>query len=270
MTVKTKSRYPYILKTLLEANDFENILDNNMFSSFIHEDLPLPKVGDPRKVNRNGKEITRPPEFVKAPKINQVFSYIGYIKCTRNQNLKKYLPMLYYELNLFMSVLEDCIFNLDVMTSEDIFQETKQGYANFCNIYYNRPKQEAEWIEEIWKRQKFYLEKIDMLSDTLKACGNVFDFSGEPLFDKIVSTCKERLEGTGDDPPDETDYRFVANSYVKAFCDRKPKTLWSGDKHILQIMECINDDASLKDQFPPIHLRAAYFPHHYAHLFPKA
>ena len=270
MTVEANDRYPYTLKDVLKENSFENILDNNMFSSFIRKDLPLPQVEDPRKTNHTGGGTPRHPEFVKAPKINQVFSYIGYIKCTRNQNLKKYLPMLYYELNLFMSVLEDCIFNLDVMTSEDIFQETKRGYENFRICYKNRTKPEVEWIEEIWKRQKFYLENIDMHSDTLKARGHVFDISGEPLFDKIVSTCKERLESAGDDPPDETDYRFVANSYVKAFCDRKPKTLWSGDKHILQIMECINDDASLKDQFPPIHLRAAYFPHHYAHLFPKA
>ncbi len=268
MTVETNDRYPYTLKDVLIENSFENILDNNMFSSFIRDELPLPQVEDPRKNNHSGGEIPRHPEFVRAPKINQVFSYIGYIKRTRNRGLENYLPMLFYELNLFMSVLEDCIFNLDVMTSEDIYQETKRGYENFQKLYQNRSKPEAEWIEEIWKRQKNYLEKIDMLSETLKARGHVFDFSDEPLFDKIVSTCKTRLEHTSEDTPDETDYRFVANSYVKAFCDRQPKTLWSGDKHILQIMECIHDDVSLRNEFPSIRLRAGYFPQHFAHLFP--
>ncbi len=264
----TNARYPYNLKSVLEENSFENIFDNNMFSSFIADELYLPQIEEPRKIQNSTIGEPRHPQYVKSALINQTFSFIGFIKRSENHRFQEYLPILYQELNLFLSVFEEIIFDMNVSVSVDIYREMKEGYENFLNLYQNRPRKGLEWIEELWKRQKNYLEKLDMLLETLNVSGRVFDFSDEPLFSDIMLLCRKYFRGLSEDQPTDTDCRFVANVHVKAYRDREPKTVWSGDRHILKIMELINRETIINDMPAPIFLRSAYYPHRFAQLFP--
>jgi hypothetical protein len=261
--------YPYSLKTVLEQNEFENIMDNNMFSAFIPEELPVPRIDEPRKSQISERGIARHPEYIRCAQINQIFSYIGFIKRTRNDSFRQYLPLLFQQLNLFLSVFEEIVFNLDVKISEDIYKERKKGLENFIEFYQRRPKDGLEWLEDIWKRQKHYLEQLDMLTETLKIRGHVFDFSGESSFQEIIKVCRNKLNGNDPESPNDTDYGFVANSCLKAFSDREPKTIWSGDRHVLRILDAIYNKSDLKGEFPKVYLRATYFPRNYAILFPR-
>jgi hypothetical protein len=68
----------------------------------------------------------------------------------------------------------------------------------------------------------------------------------------------------------DVDVRFIANSCVKAARDREPKTLWSGDQHVLQILKAIYTEMDISAKFPQIYLRSGYEPLHYVQLFPAS
>ena len=261
--------YPHSLKSALEANPFENILDSNIFSAYIRPELPVPKIEDPRKVQLHQGDITRHPGYLKSNQINQIFTYIGFIKRTDNSAYRTYLPLLFRELNQFLRVLEQIIFEMDVSVSKEIYDEQKNGYASFLESYEAQPRNKIKWIEKIWKHQKIYLENVDMLLDTLMLRGRVFDFSEDPLYGRIIDFLDQRFSPPAPDPPGITDYAFVANCCVKAIRDETPKTIWSGDIHIIRIMEALySDESDLSERLPRIYLRASYTPRHYAQLFP--
>jgi hypothetical protein len=264
-----RGEYPYSLKTVLEQNEFENIIDNNMFSAFIPGELPVPHIDEQRKTQISPNGVARHPEYIRSAQINQIFSYIGFIKRTRNHTYRQYLPLLFEQLNIFLAVLEDVIYTLDVTTSEDIYRERKNGLENFLEYYQRRPKDGPEWIEEVWKRQKHYLEQLDMLTETLKVRGHIFDYSDDPMFDEIITLCRSKLNGNDPESPNDIDYGFVANTCLKASSDKESKTIWSGDRHVLRILQAIFERSPLKHELPRIHLRATYSPHNYAHLFPR-
>jgi hypothetical protein len=267
--MKEIGEYPYSLKTVLEQNEFENIIDNNMFSAFIPGELPVPPIDEQRRTQISSQGVARHPEYIRSAQINQIFSYIGFIKRTRNNTYRQYLPLLFEQLNIFLSVLEEVIYTLDVTISEDIYRERKNGLENFLEYYQRRPKDGAEWLEEIWRRQKHYLEQLDMLTETLKVRGHVFDYSDDPMFDEIISLCRSRLNGNDPESPNDIDYGFVANTCLKASSDKEPKTIWSGDRHVLRILEAIYERSHLKNELPRVNLRATYSPRNYAHLFPR-
>ncbi|TFG38238.1 MAG: hypothetical protein E4H39_00775 [Syntrophobacterales bacterium] len=260
--------YPYSLKTVLEQNEFENIMDNNMFSAFIPDNLPIPAIDEPRNTQSSGCGVARHPEYLRYSQINQIFSYIGYIKRTGKSSFRKYLPLLFDQLNIFLSVFEKIIFTMDVMISEDIYLERKLGLENFLEFYKRRSEKGPEWLEEVWRRQKHYLEQLDMLTETLKVRGHVFDFSDDPMFDEIITLCRSKLNGNDPESPNDVDYGFVTNVCLKAYSDREPKTIWSGDRHVLRILDAIYNRSDLKIEFPRVNLRATYSPRNFAYLFP--
>jgi len=267
----TGNRYPDSLKSVLEANPYENILDSNIFSAYIRPDLPVPQIDDPRKTQAHHGGIRRHPGYLRSSQINQVFTYIGFIKRTDNKAYRPYLPILFRELNRFLRVLEAIIFEMDVTVSKEIYDEQKDGLENFLASYEVQPHNEIEWIEKIWKQQKIYLENIDMLLDTLKLRGRTFDFSEEPLHDQLVTFLKRFFSGSPVERPSITDYAFVANCCAKAIKDQAPKTIWSGDIHIIRILEALySDESGFSKMLPPIYLRASYTPRHYEQLFPRS
>jgi len=85
--------------------------------------------------------------------------------------------MLYQELAEFLRVMEDVAYNLDIKLSIEIYEEQKRGFESFFNTYHDRRDHDVEWIGKIWKHQMIYLEQIDMLIETLKTRGKVFDYS---------------------------------------------------------------------------------------------
>jgi len=270
MTVtETEETYPDSLKSVLEANPHENILDSNIFSAYIRSDLPVPKIEDPRKTQVPQDGGRRHPGYLRSNHINQVFTYIGFIKRTDNREYRPYLPTLFRELNRFLRALEEIVFELDVSVSKEIYDEQKEGLEKFLKSYEAQPHNRIEWIEKIWKHQKIYLENIDMLLDTLKVRGRVFDFEGDPLHGRIVDFLQRVCRSSAGEWPSVTDYAFVANCCIKAIRDRAPKTIWSGDIHIARILEALYDEASnLSPLLPELNLRASYTPRHYAQLFP--
>jgi hypothetical protein len=265
----TETPYPESLKSVLEANPFENILDSNIFSAYIRSELHVPPIDDPRKTQIHDGALRRHPGYVKSSQINQVFTYIGFIKRTDNRQYREYLPTLFQELNRFLRTLETIIFELDVSVSQEIYEEQKNGLENFLTSYDGQPHDQIGWIEKICKHQKIYLENIDALLDTLQLRGRVFDFSDDPLYGKIVGFLKHRFSPEREEQPSANDFRFVANTCVKAVKDGGPKTIWSGDIHIIRILEALYGDASsLSKVLPEIYLRASYTPRHYQQLFP--
>ena len=260
--------YPYSLKSALQQNRFENIVDSNMFSAYIPRELPVPRIDDPRKSQVFKRGVARYPGYVKSAQINQIFNYTGFIKRIDNREYREYLPVLFRELNRFLRVLEEIVFTLDVTIPKEIYAEQKKGIENFLASYHGRSRHGIEWIEEIWKRQKNYLEKVDMLMETLKVRGRVFDFSENPLYEAIVTSCKALFNNVNSEYPADTDFGLVANCCLRAACDNKPKTIWSGDAHILMILRILYDKSDLKKEFPQIYLRAGYYPLHYAQSFP--
>jgi len=265
-----EDRYPDSLKSVLQDNNFENILDSNMFSAYIPEELPVPKIDDPRKTQAYQGGILRHPEYIKSNQINQIFTYIGFIKRTDNKGYREYLSILFSALNRFLRVLEEIVFELDVTISREIYEEQKAGLENFLQSYKAQTHNRIAWIEKIWKHQKIYLENIDMLMETLKLRGYVFDFSQDPLYKAVVGFCSNFFCDVTSECPGITDYNFVANCCAKAALDKKPKTIWSGDLHIADILEALySNKSTLRNKFPQIYLRASYAPRHYAQLFPR-
>jgi hypothetical protein len=266
--VRKTGKYPYSLKAALQENQFENVIDSNMFSAYIHDELSVPKIDDPRKLQVSKNGIERYPGYVKAAHINQIFAYTGFIKRIDNREYREYLPVLFRELNRFLRVLEEIVFTLDVTIPQEIYAEQKEGINNFLASFNQRSHYGIEWIEDIWRHQKNYLENIDMLIETLKVRGRVFDFSETPLYETIVKSCKDLFSNVNSEYPADSDFGLVANCCLRAACDNKSKTIWSGDSHILMILKILYDNSELKKAFPQIYLRAGYFPFHYAQSFP--
>jgi hypothetical protein len=242
-----------------------------MFSAYIPRDIDIIRLEDPRKTRTPGMGIYRHPGHVCSAYINQIFSYIGFIKRIENRNYRKYLPMLYQELGEFLRVIEDITYNLDINVSREVYEEQKRGFENFFSSYHNRRGHNVEWIGKIWKHQMIYLEQIDMLIEALKMRGKVFDYSEEPLYAQIVSVCRE-FASTGAGEPGtlvDVDTRFVANCCTRAALDRSPKVIWSGDTHILMILQNIYTIPDIFETFPQIYLRSSYDPLDFAELFPR-
>jgi hypothetical protein len=254
---------------MLEENACQNILDSNIFSAFIPEDLPVPKIDDPRKTQAAASGVPRHPGYVRSAQINQIFTYIGFIKRTDNRDYREYLPLLFDALKDFQSVFEDIVYTLDVAIPQEIYVEQKDGFENFLASYDAQTRNRISWIEAIWKQQKLYLENMDMLVETLKARGQVFDCRDHGLFKKIVAFLKHATAGADLDRPGETDFHFVASCCAKAAQDNVPKTIWSGDFHIVRILKSLyNKKSGLKEDLPEITLRGGYGPNGYARLFP--
>jgi hypothetical protein len=231
--------YPYILKSLFERNEYENIVDSNILSAYIPSGFPIPHLSDPRKIQITNSGALRHPMYIRSPHINQIFNYIGFIKRTHDKELSKYLPLLFYELKQFIHVLEDVIFEPCISISEDIYEELYDGLQNFFDAYRKRICIKGNWVEAIWKHQKLYLEHIDMLVETLKLNGQVFNMASDPLKMEIVKFFDDYFRENFIIPPEDTDIHFVANVCSKAAWDKAPKTIWSGDRHIYIISNFI-------------------------------
>ena len=261
-------RYPYLLKSVLQQNTFENIADSNIFSACIPRDLPVPKIIDSRRTQTLMNRIPRHPGYISSNHIDQIFSYIGFVKRVKNQEYRPYLPLLFQGLNRFLRVLEEIVYAPDIAISKDIYVEQKEGLENFFGYFHGRTNYNIEWIEKIWKHQKNYLENIDMLLETLKLSGQVFDFKEDLLYKTIVTFCKEYFRGDTSAPPSNTDISFVANCFSRAARDREPKTIWSGDMHITRILNALYANSDLTTTLPQIYQRASYTPHNFTQLFP--
>jgi len=261
--------YPYILKNVFEANQYENIVDSNFLNAYIPANFPVPKIDDPRKSPWSQSGTPRHPSYVKSSEINQIFNYIGYIKRSNKKHLAEYLPMLFKELRRFVRVMESVVYAPDICISEDIYSEIEKGLHHFFESYHARTNDRNSWKEDIWKHQKFFLEQIDMLLKTLRLNGQVFDLKSDTLHQVVVDFCKNYFHDVRMDPPGETDFHFVANCCSKAAADNKPKTIWSGDRHITRILDALYKHSSLTHEFPQIYLRANYLPLHFNQLFPN-
>lgn len=267
--MQASQRYPFLLKSVFEENRFQNIIDSNMFSAYIADELPVPQIADPRTCQVAGGKIVRYPGYVRSRLINQTFNYAGYIKRTENRSFRVYLPLLFQELNHFLRVLEDIVFTLDIAIPQEIYIEQKKGIDNFLFAYKSRTRYGAEWINDIWKHQKNYLEHIDMFMETLKARGQVFDFSDHSLYTAIVAHCKNCVTAVGtEEYPKDADFGLVANCCLKAAHENESKTLWSGDRHILIILKCLYRASELSEEFPQIYLRSNYHPQRFTQSFP--
>lgn len=268
--MQEKEGYPYLLKSELEQNKYENIVDSNILSACIPSDLPVPRLDDSRKTDTREGGISRHPGYVRSAQINQTFNYIGFIKRIRNGEYREYLPLLFSELNRFLRVIEEIVFGANITISEDIYLEQKKGLQNFLSFYSDRTSQNIKWIEKVWKQQKNYLENMETLIETLKVSGQVFEFKEDPLYEKIVTFCKNYFQGDTRGAPGETDIRFVANCFSKVAKDREPKTIWSGDLHITRILKALNDKFFPVRKMPQIYQRANYNPRRFMQLFPQS
>ncbi len=260
--------YAHLLKCELENNRFENIVDSNILTAYIPYNFPIPRIDDPRKTQAIEKGTPRYPGYVKSAQINQIFNYIGFIKRVNDRELAGYLPMLFYELKRFIRVIEEVIYAPSICITTDIHAELNNGVRQFFRAYHNRSCHRDSWIEDIWKHQKLFLEHIDMFLETLRKNGQVFDLKSHPLHGSIVDFCKDYFEFEMFDPPSETDICFVANCCTKSGIERESKTIWSGDRHIHQILNAIYRYSDLSDEFPQIYLRASYLPLRFNQLFP--
>jgi hypothetical protein len=261
--------YPYILKNLFENNEYENIVDSNILSAYIPLNFPVPQVAEPRKTQAPPKGMNRHPAFARSERINQIFNYIGFIKRIHNKDFEPYLPMLFAELKRFIQVLEDVVYEPSISISEDIYDELHAGLQNFFDAYNTRTCIKDTWIDKIWRHQKFYLEQVDMLLKALKLNGQVFDHKSDPLHKELVAFCKNYFSDHSLNPPEDTDIFFVANVCAKAAWDNEPKTIWSGDRHIHQLLKIIYQHSDLASKFPQIYLRASYLPFLFTQLFPE-
>lgn len=260
--------YPYVLKDVFEANQFENIVDSNILTPYIPDHVSIPRIEDPRKTQVSSTGEPRYPGYVKSAQINQIFNYIGFIKRMNKQEYAIFLPVLFQELNRFIRVIEEIVYAPTISISADILAEMNQGLQNFFEAYHNRRRNKAYWIEEIWKYQKIYLEHIDIFLQTLELNGQVFDLKADPLYDEIAGFCRQYFHNQKWDPPSATDINFVANCCTKAAHDDEPKTIWSGDQHITRILWALYHRSSIVNAFPQIYLRASYLPLRFNQLFP--
>ena len=176
--------------------------------------------------------------------------------------------MLFLELRRFVHVFEEIIYAPAISISEDIYVELNDGLWNFFNAYENRTCDRDSWLEEIWKQQKLYLEHIDMFVKTLKLNGQVFDLKSYSLHEEIVEFCKDYFDDTAKEMPGDTDISFVANCCIKAAMENKPKTIWSGDRHIHLILNALYKRSNLTKEFPQIYLRGNYLPRQFKQRFP--
>lgn len=254
---KTKT-YPDSLKTALHQNRFENIADSNIFSAFIPENLPIPKVKDPRRIQTPQFEALRHPGYLHADFINQIFSYIGYIKRVKNKKLVQHLPVLFSSLDRFVRILVDIIIIPDLIITEDIYSEQQSGLTNFVNMFHTRKHYDEEWIENIHR-----------VLYSLKRRGKVFEFKNDSFHRTIVSSCQSYFHEHQSEVPGNTDLDFVANCCLRAAHDGRPKTIWSGDHHVTSILTAIFSQSHLSQNIPQIYQRANYFPHNYRPLFPE-
>ncbi|MFC1811876.1 hypothetical protein ACFL03_04235 [Thermodesulfobacteriota bacterium] len=261
-------RYPYSLKSVLENNTFENIVDSNIFAASLPPDLPVPQIDDPRKTQSSHHQTQRYPGYIRSGQIDQLFNYIGFIKRVKNREYREYLPILYNELKEFLKVLEEIVYSQIIAISEDIYNEQKRGLENFFASYHGRSDHRIKWIEKIWKHQKNYIENVDMLIETLKLSGQVFDYKEDPLYAKIVSFCEDYFRRTTSAPPSTRDVHFVANCFTRAARDNEPKTIWSGDKDITEILKVLYGEIHADMEFPEINQRGNYIPYQYAQMFP--
>lgn len=263
-------RYPHSLKSALQESRFENILDANMFTAYIPRDLSIPRFIDPRKTLLDVGTY-RQPGHVRSRYINQVFSCIGYIKRMQNMDHLKYLPILYEELGRFFLVMEDITYSLDIRTPLEIYDAQKRGLGCFLSSYQAPRDRDTEWIDKIRKHQLLYLEKIDTLIETLKTRGSVFDCSKEPLYAKVLSICHRfaNSDATGSNTTVDTGCRFLANCCAKAARDGQSKVIWSGDTHILKLLQHIYTIPEIRGAFPQIYMRSSYDPMNFAPLFPR-
>lgn len=263
--------YPFILKDLLKHNQYENIVDSNILTPYIPEDAPIPEIKDPRRTQSlysNGR--LRYPGYVKSTQINQIFNYIGFIRRMNKREYSVYLPMLFNELKRFIRVVEEIVYTPCISISAEIHAELNQGLQNFFCAYYNRSRDNEDWIEEIWRYQKIYLDHIDMFLKTLEFTGRVFDYKETSLHGEIVSFFETHFYDAHRDPPSGTDINFVSNCCTKAAMDNEPKTIWSGDRHITRLLKALYSRSDLYRQFPQIYLRASYLPLRFNQLFPPA
>jgi hypothetical protein len=263
-------RFPYCLRSALQNSRFENILDSNMFTAYIPRDTDIPRFTDPRQSSLNIGTY-RQPGHVQSRYINQVFSCIGYIKRIHDLDHLKYLPRLYEELGRFLVVMEDITYSLDIRTSRDIYEAQKRGFEGFFASYHHQAAHNhGPEVDTIRKHQLLYLEKIDMLIETLKTRGHVFDCSEEPLYARIFSACRGLSESDpASDGTMETASRFVANCCAKAALDGDPKVIWSGDTQVLKLLRHVYSVPGLSSAFPQVYLRSSYDPMNFAELFPR-
>lgn len=266
---KTK-RFPYCLRAALQESRFENILDSNMFTAYIPRDTDIPRFIDPRRSSLN-MGTYRQPGHVRSRYINQVFSCIGYIKRVHDLDHLKYLPRLYEELGRFLVVMEDITYSLDIRTSRDIYEAQKRGFEGFFASYHDQTAHNHDpQADTIRKHQLLYLEKIDTLIETLKTRGHVFDCSEEPLYARILSSCRDLSRSNpASDGTMEIASRFVANCCAKAALDGDPKVIWSGDTQVLKLLRHVYSVPDLSSAFPQVYLRSSYDPMNFAGLFPR-
>ena len=270
--MKNRDRFPFSLREILRGNEYENIIDSNIFSAYISTDLPIPKIDDPRKSRHSLTGIPRHPSFIRSPQINQIFSYIGYIKRVKDDSLKEHLPMLFDELNKFYHIFVDIIFKPDVSVPEEIFSEQVFGLRHFMDMFNDRPQNESPWIENIWTHQMNYLENLERILYSLKRRGKVFDCRDDPFHKKIMDTCFDYFSKKSDSMsriPGNIDISFVANSCLKAQRDSQPKTIWSSDSDVKAVIEAIYSFPQITQQFPQIYLKAGYLPLLYQRLYPE-
>ncbi|OPY71850.1 MAG: hypothetical protein A4E64_03106 [Syntrophorhabdus sp. PtaU1.Bin058] len=260
--------YPQSVLQALRQSLFENIFDSNMFAAYIPRELDIPRIKDPRKTHKVQDGIFRHPGYVGSHYINQVFNYLGFIKRTQNSWYQQYLPALFNELNHFSIVMEDVVYNLNITIPVEIYEEQKKGMECFFDVYRTRSGGSTEWINNIWRHQKLFLDRMDMLIETLRVKGKIFDFSSEGLYERILSFCTQAIMRNNLDRPGENDLGFIANSCTKSALEQKPKILWSGDKHMLEMLKLIYNDPGLRSQFPQVYLFSGYEPHDYAQWFP--
>lgn len=261
--------YPDSLKTVLHQNRFENIADSNIFSAFFPKGLPIPKVKDPRRKQAQHPGRPRHPGYVQEDTINQVFSYIGYIKRVKNEQFRQHLPVLFSALDRFVRILVDIIFIPDFIITEDIYAEQQAGLKNFESMFHHREHNNEDWIENIWRHQMLYLENIDRVLHSLKRRGKVFEFKNDSFHETLVSACRSYFQEQQAEIPGDTDLNFVANCCLKAAHDGRPKTIWSGDKHIKNILSAIFHLPKLSKDIPQIYQRANYYPFDYQQMFPE-
>ncbi len=262
--------YPYVLKDVFEANEFENIVDSNILTPYIPEHVAIPRIDDPRKTRVFFQNGSRCPGYAKCAEINQIFNYIGFIKRTNKQDYAVFLPTLFRELNRFIRVVEEIVYTPSISISAEILAEMNQGLESFFEAYHKRRRNTAHWIEEIWKYQKIYMEHIDVFLQTLQCSGRVFDLRTDPLYEEITGFCRDYFHNQNWwDPPGATDINFVANCCAKASCDGEPKTIWSGDRHITRILWALYTRSAIAGDIPQIYLRASYWPLRFLQLFPS-
>ena len=125
--MKETRSYPQSVFRALQQSPFENILDSNMFAVYISRELTIPRVQDPRRTQKPYDGISRHPSYVSSSYINQVFNYLGFIKRTQNSSYQQYLPVLFHELNHFLTVMEDIVYNLNIAAPVEVYEEQKKG-----------------------------------------------------------------------------------------------------------------------------------------------